>query len=77
MITKEEFTKRFPLKVHVCTVDNTNTPTCCIDEGTPWDCECTKNITKKEECEHWKEIPNWDYIQDIWEWIDNKQKGER
>ena len=75
MIKKEDFEKKFPLTVKGCVVDEPDIlDTCCIDSGEIWNCAKAKDYKTKEECPYWKDLPNFAYIEDVWNWIDKYQK---
>ena len=75
MIKKEDFIKKFPLKVKGCTVDLTVSMNCCIDDNRDFDCVYAQRYRTKEKCPHWQDLPNWEYVDDIWKWIENYQKS--
>ena len=80
MIKKEDFLKRFPLKNHFCMVDDVVNEQCVIDEGKEYDCRYSTGkdaVTKKEDCKHWEEVPNVEFINVVWDWIDNYQKEKK
>ena len=76
MIEKEDFIKKFPLKKHFCVADDKVDETCTLDTDYPYECNQVEfyNVKKKEDCKYWKALQNWEYTEDIWEWIDNYQK---
>ena len=77
MINKEDFLKKFPLKKKYCVVDYNVSERCVLDDDRSYDCihsDGKNGVTKKEDCKYWKDMPNWEYIEDIWNWINNYQK---
>ena len=80
MIKKEDFVKSFPLKVNRCTVDDVVSEGCVLDDGMLFDCSQSyagSGLQKKEDCKYWKEVDNWAFIEDVWDWIDNYQKENK
>ena len=74
MIKKEDFLKEFPIKVKGCVVDDPDIlMTCAIDTEEPWDCVKSGDYKSKEDCPYWRDLPNWDYIERIWDWIEKYQ----